>query len=96
MFKSVLDKETGKYKIYNQKKGEYSKRMFKTKESANNMVDLYTKFSTREKSTDKLKRGKEVKAAKEAGISLKDPNKKPRIVRKKAQKPKVEEVNTEE
>lgn len=71
MFKTELDKETGKYKIFNKKKGEYSKRMFSTKESANKMVDLYTNFSTRKRETDILKRGKEVKAAKAAGVSSK-------------------------
>jgi hypothetical protein len=94
MFKTELDKETGKYKIFNKKKGEYSKRMFSTKESANKMVDLYTNFSTRKRETDILKRGKEVKAAKAAGVSLKDPTKKPRIIRKKAKQ--TEELKVEQ
>ena len=43
-FKVELDKESGKYKIYNGKKKEYSKRMFKTKDSATKVAGVYANF----------------------------------------------------
>lgn len=47
MFKTELDKESGKYKVYNTRKNEYSKRMFRTKESAENMVKVYNDLANR-------------------------------------------------
>jgi hypothetical protein len=43
-FKVELDKESGKYKIFNGKKKEYSKRMFKSKESATKVANIYSNF----------------------------------------------------
>ena len=48
-FKVELDKESGKYKIFNGKKKEYSKRMFKSKESATKVANVYSNFGNKPK-----------------------------------------------
>jgi len=48
-FKVELDKESGKYKIFNGKKKEYSKRMFKSKESATKVANIYSNFGNKPK-----------------------------------------------
>jgi len=56
VFKVEKDKETGKFKLYNKEKKTYSKRMFKTKESASKMATHYGEFGSKAREAKKAKK----------------------------------------